>query len=107
MLPPSMVPYKHYSAQAIDGILLGIAQSDPSYNLSAPSASSIRRWKAWLLSYAPVLIDFLKTILGVLLSVRVESTSILSFLASSYNDLPAYWFESFICFCVNNNRMLL
>ena len=101
MLPSTMVPYKHYSAEAIDGILRGSAEKDMQYNLSAPSASTIRRWKAWLISCAPVLIDFLVNVLGLILSVG--SSSIPDFFSNFSKNLPNYWFESFICFFVNNN----
>jgi len=105
MLPSTMIPYKHYSAEAIDGILRGNAENDPQFNLSAPSVSTIRRWKAWLISCASVLIDFLVNVLKLV--VPVEKSSILSILLILSKKLPNYWFESFICFYVNDRKMLI
>ena len=100
MLPSTMVPYKHYSAEAIDGTLHGFAENNPFFNLSAPSASTIRRWKAWLISCAPVLIGFLVNVFGLIL--YVDFSSISNFLSSFSKNLPNYWFESFMMFYVNS-----
>ena len=46
-LPDCLVPYKHYEAEVVSGVVDGIVRPDDLDSEDYPSGSTIKRWKQW------------------------------------------------------------
>lgn len=50
MVPDFLVPYKHYRAEIISGVLDGIVTPSDEDSFDQPAENTMKDWKRWLIS---------------------------------------------------------
>jgi hypothetical protein len=71
-LPDTLVPYKRYDAESIEGTV-----SDPAGTDVAADESTLARWRYWFLAWAVYAEGFLQSI-SIRFHLAVEDSSLLS-----------------------------
>ena len=105
-LPDCMVPYKHYSAEVISGVLDGYVTSADEDTEDYPCEMTIHRWHHWLMANTLRIDGYLKSIgyqvLGFTEELLKSSVSLLQELRSSHER----WFETILRFIYNSGGYL-
>jgi len=106
MLPEFIIPFKHYRADIISGVLDGVITPDDEDSFDHPSESTMIAWHHWLMAN-------LLTIEGVLRSVAFRElgfseeflksgTPLLPQLRAEYED----WLEKLVRYIYNSGNRL-
>ena len=105
-LPDCMVPYKHYSAEVISGVLDGYVTSADEDAEDYPCEVTILRWHHWLIANTLRIDGYLKSIgyqvLGFTEELLKSGVSLLQELRSSHGE----WFETILRFIYNSGGYL-
>jgi len=105
-LPDCMVPYKHYSAEVISGVLDEVVTSDDIDSEDYPCEMTICRWQQWLEMNQIWIDSYLKSIGYQMLNFSEEllksDISLLNKLKSSSEK----WLETILRFIYNSGGYL-
>jgi len=105
-LPDCMVPYKHYSAEVISGVLDGFVTNEDEDTEDYPCEMTIHRWHHWMMANTMRIDGYLKSIgyqmLGFTEELLKSSVSLLYQLRSSHER----WFEIILRFIYNSGGYL-
>ena len=105
-LPDCMVPYKHYSAEVISGVLDGFVTTEDEDTEDYPCEATIHRWHHWLMANALRIDGYLKSIgyrlLGFTEELLKSGVSLLHELRSSNER----WFETILRYIYNSGGYL-
>jgi len=107
MLPDFMVPFKHYSAEVISGVLDGIITPSDEDSMDAPCERTMMRWHQWLTVNLLTMEGSLRAIgyreLGFSEELLKSSISLLGRLRAH----TVFWLESIIRFIYNSGGFLV
>jgi hypothetical protein len=106
-LPDCLVPYKHYAAEVISGVLDDFVSCADQDTEDYPCEATIHRWKCWFIANALRIDGYLKSIGYQMLGFREEllksGLSLLEELRSSHQR----WFETILRFIYNSGGFLV
>lgn len=105
-LPDSIVPFKHYSAEVISGVLDGVIRAEDLDTEDYPCEKTMDRWQQWFSINAQRIDGYLKSITYRLLGFNEElllsSVSLLQHMRSSCK----HWLERIIRTIYNSGGSL-
>ena len=105
-LPDLLVPYKHYLAEIISGVLNGVVQADDEDSEDYPCEQTMERWKQWLELNRSYIEGHLRSVGYRLLGFGEELlNSSVSLLEHMKSSLTA-WLEAVLRFVYNSGGFL-
>ncbi len=106
-LPDCLVPYKHYAAETISGVLDEIVTPDDEDSEDYPSAQTMRLWSLWLIKNIENIEGSLRragyTILGLGEGILSASESLLDAFRTRYQN----WLEIILRIIYNSGGSLV
>ncbi|MBR3243846.1 MAG: hypothetical protein IKF90_14315 [Parasporobacterium sp.] len=107
MIPAFMVPYKHYSAEVISGVIDGVVTADDEDSENHPSEWTMRRWHHWFMANESAIDGTLRSVgfrtLGFSEKLLKSGDSLLVKIRASLAD----WLETVLQIVYNSGGFLV
>ena len=106
-LPDCLVPYKHYEAEVISGVLDEVVRPENLDSEDYPSFSTMRRWMQWFVENLTRIEGYLRTAGFYLLAcgpdILFSKVSLLDAVRKKHSD----WLERILRLIYNNGGFLV
>lgn len=106
-LPDFLVPYKHYIAEVISGVLDKVVTSEDLDGEDSPCERTMRRWILWFRKNQARIEGYMKSLGYRLLELSEDFLSSEISLVTSLRELSGFWLEKILRTIYNSGGFLV